>query len=1661
MLPLRRLAGVLALVVAFLAWLAPAAQAQHGVQPLCSGCGGGTTDSVLVTPDGTATPSRPTNGTGYSVKFAVTNIGHTTPAVTLACVSTGGVVCGTVSPSSLPAMDHGEVDSVTINYSTNNTAGSSALILWGYPPTGGDSGSYSISVVPQPPTISLVVPTGTTRAVVHNRQPILRATFLPASGGTVDTTATVVTWGGDTVTALGRHSRGLFEWEVDSTRWLTSGGARDSAQFTVRACDTDGGCTSASRWVVLPADSTPVLGFTGMPLENLGGGFASSFGPGFSVSGAEVETGFSVPGYVSMGVTRSAGLVYSTRQSYPRAIVNVDLDLPWPASTPSQIKLILSDSIAHRDSLTLTGTAAACATGAVHRCRASLQADFAGETYTTPTRKWLRIEAQITSGTVMKSSVDSVEVVVVDRRTAVYGSGWWPAGITQLVKAGNDRLVVGATGTATVYRGNGDSVYIASPGNFTALVKTASGWELRPRGSLAKVVFNASGQLVRSVDQNGNRDSVVYNANGRVDSLLDPMGKRLRFGYDANGRIASLTDPGGRLSAIRVNNTTGQLVYDSLSAPGARHDTTAYRYRTYPGTGTVVLYARYGVLLGDSTHVVYDSTFKRRPASVVLARVQDETGATVSPTVTYGAYERRGYGALTSLDSVYVEMKDPLNHWTRSLLNRWGQSRKTWDALGTIAVATYSAEGLVLTTEGKNGDSSRVYHDYDAARRLVRSYICRGSCTGTSVLRTDSLVYDASHRVIRAIDARGQATELTYDANGNVTRTINPANDTSFVAYLANGQVDSTTAPGLHLGTHYTYDAVWKNAERVIDAGGDTLGVTTYDSLGRAIRADRKLRIQLTATTDTLQWRRTESFYNAANQADSVRTMLSARCKGTGCDVVIWPSVSDTTMTQRVGHRYDAAGRDTARVNDRGKASIVHLDLLGRVRARYPFADSLSTIRDSSYYDIAGNLRKVVTRRGTTVTTTYDSRNRDTLTVIPGVGSRRTAYGGPLDQVTRIWDQSPVDSIGGTSTEVRYGYDARGRLAADTSYTGTVVRATTHVYDRYERDSVMTDALGSWKTLYETLRGYPVALVTPYGDSVVYSYDAQSRAMGPDIWNGGTHRVKGAQHWLPNGTIDTLATTSYASGTGFNSGSWLRPAAESGGDAGAVALAPYWSQQPGVGTTTQILTDSLLYDAWQRLTRWKLIKDGVKLDSVEYTFDRAGNINQTAPAAYDAVTDRLLTRGSGATSDSMTYDRDGNLTRWRTSAGAAWTYGYDGLNQLVSVRRNGTLIVRYAYDVLGRRIAKRVYSTASGGTLGLTRFSYHGGQVGFETDSAGTTIGLRYTWGQGTDELLAVRDAAGNHFYATRDRLGSVRALTTAAGAWRLSEAFTPYGTSLVRDTAGTGIGITLRYRWTGREYDAETGFYYLRARHYSPDIRRFTQEDPIGTAGGSNLYAYAGGSPLEASDPNGLAPSSEGAFNRFLARPYGSNPVCLVGYCPTDTRDPTAWNWGVGILDEWTPRDYIVPAPHISEADIAADIQSATADCCGADPRDKPTVARASAVIGAGGSSLTTTIEFSPLTQTQADWVSNELKISSDVQSAAAGIVIALALNRLGDLGTIIGGGVALATSSGLEYNPHPGDRITTTIAQPWGFPTTSVSTVVTRADGSRLHYNHLLWEP
>jgi RHS repeat-associated protein len=72
--------------------------------------------------------------------------------------------------------------------------------------------------------------------------------------------------------------------------------------------------------------------------------------------------------------------------------------------------------------------------------------------------------------------------------------------------------------------------------------------------------------------------------------------------------------------------------------------------------------------------------------------------------------------------------------------------------------------------------------------------------------------------------------------------------------------------------------------------------------------------------------------------------------------------------------------------------------------------------------------------------------------------------------------------------------------------------------------------------------------------------------------------------------------------------------------------------------------------------------------------------------------------------------------------------------------------------------------------------------------------------------------------------------------------------------TSRTGI-LTQPYTYTSREWDAETGLYFYRARYYDPLVGRFISEDPFRLLGDDdvNFYPYVRNNPINATDPLGL----------------------------------------------------------------------------------------------------------------------------------------------------------------------------------------------------------------
>jgi RHS repeat-associated protein len=83
-------------------------------------------------------------------------------------------------------------------------------------------------------------------------------------------------------------------------------------------------------------------------------------------------------------------------------------------------------------------------------------------------------------------------------------------------------------------------------------------------------------------------------------------------------------------------------------------------------------------------------------------------------------------------------------------------------------------------------------------------------------------------------------------------------------------------------------------------------------------------------------------------------------------------------------------------------------------------------------------------------------------------------------------------------------------------------------------------------------------------------------------------------------------------------------------------------------------------------------------------------------------------------------------------------------------------------------------------------------------------------------------------------------------------EEYHPYGTSAYRAGRSEADVSLKRYRYTAKERDEETGFYYYGARHYACWLGRWTSADPIGVADGLVRYSFLRGNPIKFVDRTG-----------------------------------------------------------------------------------------------------------------------------------------------------------------------------------------------------------------
>ena len=270
--------------------------------------------------------------------------------------------------------------------------------------------------------------------------------------------------------------------------------------------------------------------------------------------------------------------------------------------------------------------------------------------------------------------------------------------------------------------------------------------------------------------------------------------------------------------------------------------------------------------------------------------------------------------------------------------------------------------------------------------------------------------------------------------------------------------------------------------------------------------------------------------------------------------------------------------------------------------------------------------------------------------------------------------------------------------------------------------------------------------------------------------------------------------------------------------------------------------------AWRYDARYRLTNENISaIGSLGYGYDPVGNrTNRTSGVSGLANQTPAYNTNDWLTTD--TYDNNGNTT---ASSGAA--YQYDAENRLTDVNSGAILI---AYDGDGNRVKKTVGTTTTYYLVDDRSPSGYAQVVEeYQSISAGAaTLTTVYTYGF---DLITQR-RSGNVRYFCYDGHGSTRLLTDTSGNITDTYVYDAYGTKLSASTGTTPNN----YLYCGEQFDADLGFYYLRARYYKPDIGRFwtkdafegSQSDPLSL----HKYLYAHGNPVNMVDPTGMFSASE-----------------------------------------------------------------------------------------------------------------------------------------------------------------------------------------------------------
>ncbi|PUA40529.1 hypothetical protein C8Z91_03450 [Paenibacillus elgii] len=882
--------------------------------------------------------------------------------------------------------------------------------------------------------------------------------------------------------------------------------------------------------------------------------------------------------------------------------------------------------------------------------------------------------------------------------------------------------------------------------------------------------------------------ALTYDGRGYLQQVTDSVGRRLEIQTDEAGRMTKVT----HVYRGEQREVLMQYLYDEAGDLIAVTDA-----------------------MGKTTYLSYDQH--------LLVKMTDRNGNTFhwhydGPTTGARCIHTYGDDGLLEGRIVYHdgwnELTNSQGHTTTYVYTPEYYCTRMVDALSGVVHYEYSELGELLRVTDEEDRVTR--YEYDEYGRIIEevqpdegvwkfAYREDGRLEQVTDPEggTQAWQYDELGRVQEIVGADGTAIFFAYDERHRMSQVRNPQGAVTKLDYDEQDNLIQITLPDGTSGK-WTYNHRGECVQVTDPLGAKQVFV--YDVLGRMVRAELP-----DGNVIKLQYNAYEDVILAEDNQHRVAFGYTPLGK------LAWRE----ERGKRVQLSYNKEEELTEVINERGERYVLERDANGSIVRETGFDGVVRQYVRSP----AGLLRKVERPGGRWTAYSHDVMGRVT----------QVEYSDGLVETFRYNRVGDILETANPFATVKLDYDRAGRVIKEWRDAYWVASQ----YDEMGNRTEVSSSLGAQVRMERDILGQ------------VSQMQAQQQRGGESAQNASTPWMAQMKYDALGQEIERLLPGGVISSWQYDiAGRPERHSVNAGGR--ETRKRKYtWDVNNRLKSVLNELTGKKTQYGYDDFGT--LIGATNDFGKIFRMADNVGNLyssGQKTDRTYGAGGQLLEFNGT-----KYSYDEEGNLTEKIDPDGTHWCYQYYGNNMMSKVIRPDGQEVTFTYDSLGRRIGKHfngmIHCYVWDGNTILHEWKVDKPQVenGAEWDDGeqpkvtqqpGQVLcpeGL-ITWifEDGTFHPAAKITPEGSYSIIT-DNLGTPIEMYDDTGKKVWSCELDIYGK--VPRLKLEGESSACPFRYPGQYEDEETGLYYNRFRYYAPHEGIYTQQDPIGLAGGLRLYGY------------------------------------------------------------------------------------------------------------------------------------------------------------------------------------------------------------------------------